>query len=140
MAHGLQEVPLSATLATARLSQEIADRAAVEAAGGDHAVVDDYAAVAASDGYAVQHASIHQARQPLAVGATRRAVEFGRVEIREADLYPGRRVDARPKTEAVAVADVANEAREGLSTSGRQPTFARICLGDGGSEKKPSQD
>lgn len=123
-------VDLVAPLATAGRAQEVADAPTIQGTGADDAIVDHHPAVSPSHRDAGQDASPYKAGETFSVRPSGRALKLGRVEIGEPDLDPGRRIRARSDAQTVAVADVADKAREGIAGAVGQPSFAGIRPGD----------
>ena len=124
---------LVSALAPTRSAQQVANAPAIQTTGGDDAIIDDDAAITAPHCDTAQHSIPNEPRQAIFGLATGRAAQFGRVEVGKADLDPGGRIGAGSDAEAVAVADVADDAREGLAGPVGQSTLARVCMGHGGS-------
>lgn len=67
-------------------------------------------------------------------------MQFGRIEIREPDFDPGRRIGAGTDAQAVAVADVPDDAGKGLAGAIGQTARARIGLGGRRTQQKGEGD
>lgn len=121
-------------------TQQLTDPSTIHTARGDHPIIDDDATVTTANRHAVQDTSANQARQSVTVSASGRTLELGGIEVREADLDPGRRVGAGTDTQAVAIPDVADQIGEGRARAVGQPSFARIRMGDRRSENEAAED
>jgi hypothetical protein len=140
---GRDPVALTAAFAAAGRSQQIADRPAIEPAGGDDAIPDDDPTGPSADRHTVQPPSLDQLGQTRPVRAPRRTVKFRGVEIGQADLDPGRRVPRVSDTQTVAVADVAYDAEKGRAVAARQGALAGVGVGGArseGGDDRPRQD
>lgn len=135
--------PGSSSAATAlphaAASHQVAQADAIERAAGHDAVVGPAARHA---GYAPPHGDIDES---LSCGAAAGGVEFGRVEVGEADLDPAGPALSAPglDAEAVAIADIDDRAGEGSARpqfgghgAAIRNSFAGIGQGRGGKQKE----
>ena len=115
---------LVAALPTADDPQQIAATTAVQPARCDDAVIDDGPAVPPPDGDTGQEPASHQPRQMITVGPACRTVKLRCVKVRRPDLNPHGRICTGTEARAIAVADVADDAGDGLTVPAREAYVA----------------
>jgi len=122
---------LVAALPTADDPQQIAATTAVQPARCDYAVIDDGPAVPPPDGDTGQEPASHQPRQMITVGPACRTVKLRCVKVRRPDLNPHGRICTGTEARAIAVADVADDAGDGLTVPARETSLTGGRVGDG---------
>ena len=110
--------------------QEVADASAVQTARCDDAVVDANPTAPPPNRDTGEDTPACEPRQPITVRAAGRTMQFRRVEVRQPDLDPGRGIAAWADAQAVAVADITDDAAEGLPGAVRQRALAGVGHGD----------
>ncbi|MGE3867257.1 MAG: hypothetical protein AB7G04_10125, partial [Hyphomonadaceae bacterium] len=112
----------------ARLPEEVADRAPIDAAYGDHAIIDDDTsappALCTACHLAPHRNLFEKALRPRAV----RRVKFGRVEVAESHFNPGAGIGRPADAKTIAVADITHRAAERIARVCRQRRRTRISV------------
>ena len=122
----LQVLGLAAALRRADLPQQCSDRSSADLADGDDAVIDLHAAIAATHRGAEGPAAESDIFQCCLGTRSDWGVKLGRIEIRQADLDPSRRIWGIADAQAVAVTHVTDLARKGVTGASGDRCSARI--------------